>query len=1005
MTDAYLSTGILELDRILAGGLLVRDGRFPSVVIAGEPGCGKTTVALTLASETVARGASAIIVNLEERPIDSHYLASQYGLFNSVHNTLFDEDPADWPTDWAAIVKDVPIACYSFFPDLPKKALSHFGKAVSEDADVNSLISYIKDRLDNLKRLCDDYGIPPIRMIVVDSLPYLPDGVLQYALQRALFKALCDLSTKHQSVIVIVSERSASLDWREFVADIVLEITWKQDAVAGEVRSLKALKTRYQASWEGGHILRMDRNTGLSLFPQASAVVRHARQVRPAGPSYRMVRFTVDSNFDRLLALDQSFPGEAKRDLGVGAGATHSTIERDVAGRVQSGSMALLYGEDETRKNVVAVRFLQAAFGEVPNGRAIFVSCGAGEETARDIVQRYWLRAEGLESDFNRVEVVAGPGAFEAVDEFFGRLLKAIHSSREPVTRVLVDDEAALLRNDYYAVPTVELLRELGITSLFVRTVNSGHDDNSREQFDHVLRSRHLILPTGESRIGYRVLKFRGAAVSSSRSFEMRLSDPNGLIEIVDTFKFYREGADARLSSIPWHLRLYFPSDDQSDFWGREIRGLFGTVYAGKDAPRVQQFGRLDTDAVFQAVNDIPQDYPLMGTEVINFDDYWGSALAERKRLVPLTELFSSEEVSQFKRGFYGSVWRDAPRCAGTGEILGVPHHVDFGIFTVRTDVLVACGINLSEFLDQNGRPATACWDGYVRLAGEVGKRIKEITNAQYRELCGSRSSGESSGGPPTIRMFDASSNHIDESFLCFILEVVWPFVENPTMVPGLPVFDSDGVREALIALFYRLGELGSIPIPESTMQGDSGRDSGRAAETLTLFQRQWFVSRWAESRRRGFTNKHCAIIEPPRLRVGEVSRQATALRGSWYLGVVRGSPDLLRAASAIRTLTSEVACRNLQRAEMGLPPLASLLSGEHLVDLPTERFDELYGRTKSRSEIPFYNQIRTLLTIQFRDIFSHTPKEISDLTLRGRVGRATALIDAFIRERCWASE
>ena len=74
-TQRFLSTGVAGLDTILAGGL-TSDRLF---LIEGEPGTGKTTLALQFLFEGVRRGESVIYITLAETRVELQAVAQSHG--------------------------------------------------------------------------------------------------------------------------------------------------------------------------------------------------------------------------------------------------------------------------------------------------------------------------------------------------------------------------------------------------------------------------------------------------------------------------------------------------------------------------------------------------------------------------------------------------------------------------------------------------------------------------------------------------------------------------------------------------------------------------------------------------------------------------------------------------------------------------------------------------------------------------------------------------------------
>src|SRR5437868_15529350 len=74
-TTRFLSTGVPGLDTILGGGL-TSDRLF---LIEGEPGTGKTTLALQFLHEGVRNGESVIYITLAETRVELNAVAASHG--------------------------------------------------------------------------------------------------------------------------------------------------------------------------------------------------------------------------------------------------------------------------------------------------------------------------------------------------------------------------------------------------------------------------------------------------------------------------------------------------------------------------------------------------------------------------------------------------------------------------------------------------------------------------------------------------------------------------------------------------------------------------------------------------------------------------------------------------------------------------------------------------------------------------------------------------------------
>ena len=74
-TTRFLSTGITGLDTILAGGLTCHR----LFLVEGEPGTGKTTLALQFLLDGVKRGESVFYITLAETRVELNAVAQSHG--------------------------------------------------------------------------------------------------------------------------------------------------------------------------------------------------------------------------------------------------------------------------------------------------------------------------------------------------------------------------------------------------------------------------------------------------------------------------------------------------------------------------------------------------------------------------------------------------------------------------------------------------------------------------------------------------------------------------------------------------------------------------------------------------------------------------------------------------------------------------------------------------------------------------------------------------------------
>lgn len=742
-------------------------------------------------------------------------------------------------------------------------------------------------------------------------------------------------------------------------------------------------------------------------------------------------RFLLTRAFSEELSWRPQRGGaeEPFSDLKGMAGFMTLKTESETKG-ILAGSATLLYGHDRTRKNGIAVSFLR--LHAASERRVIYLAAGQSLGVAKQMVRSYLLNLydDLSESAFERIVFVPLDQFGDSLPELVDLLRQTCFDPLRPVSRAVVNDLAGVPQQE-----TVLILRDFflaaGVTSLFVHTISGKEPSEYRELFDNVIYSRNLVLPDRFStRIAYRLQKLQATA-STSPSWELHEEiQPVGnkrrlKLSLQNTLQEFVEGADGCLHSMPLELMLACPYPELEEHCREIARVVFDTVATGQDntldpeAPTLRVFRRNEGDVILESIRKLPPDTVLPKTQVLCFDEPWADELIRHRKLESLDKLIHTSDTLFNKTAMEAATYN--------GELFALPHHIDLGFYVVwkslynrlpaevqenpTWDSLVAAvrkfkGDLLAEVQKeledcvrnkrQDEIPSKPHWPR--EFAAEVSKiRFNLLTYAKEfsvaQGLLPNEFDQKLQAGAPGVakwmlkeltekldkwQWFDCSSNSIEESFLCFILETLKPVFDKQKRGKrdAPPRFSDEDVRQALIQLHRNLSELGAIPIrfPEANLMDKQQDNTLPRAQFKALIQRHWFVSYKRLSR--VMPDDFVVLRNPPALQFGNQIYRAQMLRGEWYLGVVRGSPNPMRGALAIQALTGEVANHELYGTGLGLPGREALLKEDN-----TRRtFLQMYSETWSRRLIPHYHKLRTVLISGIRDIFSSATANKNDI-------------------------
>jgi len=244
VTTLFLSSGVPGLDEILAGGL-TRDRLY---LVEGEPGTGKTTLALQFLNEGARQGESVLYITLAETAVELRSVADSHGwTMEGIHieEILPNEDVLD------------PQQQYTIFHP--------------SEIELGTTTQRIVAAIDKYQP----------RRVVLDSLSelqLLAESPLRY---RRQVLALKQYLTSRNCTTIFLDDRTAlSTDLQvRSVAHAVLTLEQVDQAYGAERRRLRVVKYRGIAFHGGAHDYKIV-NGGLKVFPRLVAAATRATSER-----------------------------------------------------------------------------------------------------------------------------------------------------------------------------------------------------------------------------------------------------------------------------------------------------------------------------------------------------------------------------------------------------------------------------------------------------------------------------------------------------------------------------------------------------------------------------------------------------------------------------------------------------------------------------------------------------------------------------------------------------
>ncbi|NVD98575.1 ATPase domain-containing protein [Massilia sp. BJB1822] len=304
-----LASGVPGLDTVLAGGL-TRDRLY---LVEGEPGTGKTTLALQFLNEGVRQGERALYITLAETAVELRAVAASHGWDMAgiqIEEIIPDEDSL------------APDQQYTIFHP-----------------------SEIELGLTSQRIVAAVESAQPVRVVLdsLSELQLLADSALRYRRQVLALKQY--LASRNCTTIFLDDRTALNTDLQvRSVAHGVITLDVMHQAYGGERRRLRVVKYRGIAFVGGAHDYRIATG-GLHVYPRLVAAESRVSDVR----------LQLSSG---LTELDQLLGGgleEGMSTLVTGpAGSGKSTLAAQfVAAAGTRGERCAMFLFEESRNNLL----------------------------------------------------------------------------------------------------------------------------------------------------------------------------------------------------------------------------------------------------------------------------------------------------------------------------------------------------------------------------------------------------------------------------------------------------------------------------------------------------------------------------------------------------------------------------------------------------------------------------------------------------------------------------
>jgi circadian clock protein KaiC len=241
-----VSSGILELDEILRGGY----PRNRLLLIEGEPGTGKTTLALQFLLSGVAQGETALYVTFSESEEEIRQVGDSHG----------------WGMDGLQLLE-----------------LNSLGEKFKPEEQYTVFHPSEVELSETTQRVIDEVNrIKPTRL-VVDSLSEIRLLAREPLRYRRQILALKDTLARCKCTVLFLEDRTAGQDMLlQSIAHGVIVLQREQSEYGGNRRRLQVAKMRGVDFLDGFHDFVIRRG-GIRVFPRLVSTRYRAKQIERPG--------------------------------------------------------------------------------------------------------------------------------------------------------------------------------------------------------------------------------------------------------------------------------------------------------------------------------------------------------------------------------------------------------------------------------------------------------------------------------------------------------------------------------------------------------------------------------------------------------------------------------------------------------------------------------------------------------------------------------------------------